>query len=35
VSFHLWEDKPVKVAVTAGRVCERKVWREQLETGAT
>ena len=35
VSFHLWEDKPVKVAVSAGRVCERKVWREQLESGAT
>jgi hypothetical protein len=35
VSFHLWEDKPVKVAVTAGRVCERKAWREQLQPGAT
>jgi hypothetical protein len=35
VSFHLLEDKPVKAAVTAGRVCERKVWREQLEAGAT
>jgi Transposase DDE domain len=35
VSLHLWEDKPGKVAVTPGRVCERKVWREQLEPGAT
>lgn len=35
VSFHLLEDKPVQVAVTPGRVCERKVWREQLEPGAT
>jgi hypothetical protein len=30
VSFHLLEDRPVQVAVTPGRVCERKVWREQL-----
>jgi Transposase DDE domain len=35
VSFHLWEDKPVQVAVTPGRVCERRVWREQLRPGAT
>src|SRR5262245_18115856 len=35
VSFHLWEDKPVQVAVTPGKVCERKVWREQLKPGAT
>ena len=35
VSFHLWEDKPMQVAVTPGRVCERKVWREQLVPGAT
>lgn len=35
VSFHLWEDKPVHVAVTPGKVCERKAWREQLVSGAT
>jgi hypothetical protein len=35
VSFHLLEDKPVRVAVTPGRVCERKVWRDQLQPGAT
>ncbi len=35
VSFHLLEDKPVQVAVTPGRVCERKAWRQQLQPGAT
>jgi hypothetical protein len=35
VSFHLLTDQPVQVAVTPGRVCERKVWREQLQRGAT
>lgn len=35
LSFHLWDDKPVRVAVTPGKVCERKIWREQLEAGAT
>jgi hypothetical protein len=35
VSFHLLEDQPVQVAVTPGRVCERKVWRAQLVPGAT
>jgi len=35
VSFHLWEEKPARVAVTPGKVCERKVWREQLQPGAT
>jgi hypothetical protein len=35
VSLHLWDDKPAQVAVTPGKVCERKVWREQLEPGAT
>lgn len=34
VSFQLWEDKPRQVAVTPGKVCERKVWREQLQPGA-
>jgi len=35
VSFHLFEDKPVRADVTAGRVCERKSLRQQLERGAT
>lgn len=35
VSFHLWDEKPSRVAVTPGKICERKVWREQLEPGAT
>jgi hypothetical protein len=35
VSFHLWEDTPRAVAVTPGQVCERQVWRSQLEAGAT
>jgi hypothetical protein len=35
VSFHLLENKPVQVAVTPGRVCERNVWRQQLQPGAT
>lgn len=35
VSFNLWDEKPVRVAVTPGKVCERKVWREQLQPGAT
>jgi hypothetical protein len=35
VSFHLWDDKPGRVQVTPGRVCERKSLRQQLERGAT
>lgn len=35
VSFHLWDDKPVQVALTPGCVCERQVWRTQLVAGAT
>jgi hypothetical protein len=35
VSFNLWDEKPARVAVTPGKVCERKVWREQLQPGAT
>lgn len=35
VSFHLWDDKPVRAQVTPGRVCERKSLRQQLERGAT
>jgi hypothetical protein len=34
VSLHLWEEQPTRVAVTPGKVCERKLWREQLEPGA-
>ena len=34
VSLHLWDEQPTRVAVTPGKVCERKVWREQLEPGA-
>lgn len=35
VSFELWDEKPARVAVTPGKVCERKAWRKQLEPGAT
>lgn len=35
VSFHLWDDKPARVQVTPGRVCERKSLRQQIEPGAT
>lgn len=35
VSFHLWDEKPARVAVTPGKVCERKAWRKQLAPGAT
>ncbi len=35
VSFHLWDDKPSRMQVTPGRVCERKSLRQQLEHGAT
>lgn len=35
VSFNLWDEKPARVAVTPGKVCERKAWREQLQPGAT
>jgi hypothetical protein len=34
VSLHLWDEQPTRVAVTPGKVCERKLWREQLEPGA-
>lgn len=35
VSFHLWQDKPVQVSITPGKVCERKEWKRHLEPGAT
>jgi hypothetical protein len=34
VSFCLDDDSPAEVAVTPGKTCERKVWREQLVPGA-
>jgi hypothetical protein len=34
LSLHVLEDKPVRVALRAGRQCERAVWEEQLEKGA-
>jgi hypothetical protein len=34
LSFHVWEDKPVQVAVRPGNQCERAIWQEQLEKGA-
>ena len=35
VSFHLWDQKVAQVAVTPGKVCERKMWKAQLQPGAT
>lgn len=35
LSFHLLDDKPVCARVTPGKSCERKVWRQQWEKGAT
>lgn len=34
LSLHVWDDKPVRVAVRPGVQCERAVWQEQLEKGA-
>jgi len=34
LNFQVLEDKPVLADVTPGRVCERKSWEEQWETGA-
>lgn len=34
LSFNVWQDKPVRLAVRAGAQCERSVWQEQLEKGA-
>lgn len=33
VGFHLLEQTPVRVAVTAGKRCERAVWRQQWQAG--
>ena len=34
LSLHLLEDKPVRAQVTAGKVCERKAWKQIWEQGA-
>lgn len=34
LNFHLLEDKPARMQVAPGKVCERKVWREVWERGA-
>jgi hypothetical protein len=34
LSLHLLEDKPARMQVTTGKVCERKAWKESWETGA-
>ncbi len=35
VSLHLWDQRVTQMAVTPGKICERKVWKAQLEPGAT
>lgn len=34
LNLHLLEDKPVRMQVTVGKVCERKAWKEVWEAGA-
>jgi hypothetical protein len=34
LNFHLLDDKPARLQVVPGKVCERKVWREVWERGA-
>jgi len=34
LSLHLLEDTPVRAQVTAGKLCERKAWKETWERGA-
>jgi len=34
LNFHLLDDKPARMQVAPGKVCERKVWREAWEKGA-
>jgi hypothetical protein len=34
LSFNVIEDVPERVSVTAGRVCERKIWQQRWEPGA-
>lgn len=34
LNLHLLEDKPARMQVTVGKVCERKAWQEVWEAGA-
>lgn len=34
VGFHLLDDHPVDAQVTAGRLCERKAWKQRWQRGA-
>lgn len=34
LNLHLLEDKPARMQVTVGKVCERKAWKEVWEPGA-
>jgi hypothetical protein len=34
LNLHLLEDKPARMQVTPGKVCERKAWKETWESGA-
>jgi hypothetical protein len=34
LNLHLLEDKPARMQVTVGKVCERKAWKEVWEAGA-
>lgn len=34
LNFHLLDDKPARLQVVPGKICERKVWREVWEKGA-
>ena len=34
LSLHLLEDKPARAQVSAGKVCERKAWKQTWEKGA-
>lgn len=34
VGFHLLEDKPVVAQMSAGKLCERKAWRQKWQSGA-
>jgi hypothetical protein len=34
LGFHLLEDKPLVAQVSAGRLCERKAWRQKWQRGA-
>lgn len=34
VAFNLLQDRPENIAITPGKVCERKVWKKQFKPGA-